>query len=106
MRVVAVAGCGVGGGGATRDGRGGRGGGVRGGGAGGSPSLLMVRQVPTQETAIFQSRAYGKSATSHFTHSTFANGLQGFEWNKYNQTHYDVDNPPPKIVQGYRFNVR
>lgn len=31
--------------------------------------------------------------------------FQGFEWNKYNQTHYDVDNPPPKIVQGYRFNV-
>lgn len=29
----------------------------------------------------------------------------GFDWNKYNQTHYDVDNPPPKIVQGYRFNV-
>jgi len=29
----------------------------------------------------------------------------GFEWNKYNQTHYDVDNPPPKIVQGYKFNV-
>uniref|UniRef100_A0A914XFH7 Splicing factor Cactin n=1 Tax=Plectus sambesii TaxID=2011161 RepID=A0A914XFH7_9BILA len=25
----------------------------------------------------------------------------GFEWNKYNQTHYDLDNPPPKIVQGY-----
>ena len=32
--------------------------------------------------------------------------LQGFEWNKYNQTHYDTDNPPPKIVQGYKFNVR
>ena len=31
--------------------------------------------------------------------------LQGFEWNKYNQTHYDTDNPPPKIVQGYKFNV-
>jgi hypothetical protein len=30
----------------------------------------------------------------------------GFDWNKYNQTHYDVENPPPKIVQGYRFNVR
>ncbi len=28
-----------------------------------------------------------------------------FEWNKYNQTHYDADNPPPKSVQGYRFNV-
>ncbi|XP_062516489.1 splicing factor Cactin-like [Corticium candelabrum] len=29
----------------------------------------------------------------------------GFEWNKYNQTHYDADNPPPKIVQGYKFNI-
>ncbi|ORX85106.1 hypothetical protein BCR32DRAFT_262515 [Anaeromyces robustus] len=29
----------------------------------------------------------------------------GYEWNKYNQTHYDVDNPPPKVVQGYRFNI-
>ncbi|TNN13632.1 Cactin [Schistosoma japonicum] len=29
----------------------------------------------------------------------------GFVWNKYNQTHYDLDNPPPKIVQGYKFNV-
>lgn len=29
----------------------------------------------------------------------------GFEWNKYNQTHYDIDNPPPKVVQGYKFNL-
>ncbi|KAI9594301.1 mid region of cactin-domain-containing protein [Syncephalis fuscata] len=29
----------------------------------------------------------------------------GFEWNKYNQTHYDFDNPPPKVVQGYKFNI-
>jgi len=29
----------------------------------------------------------------------------GFDWNKYNQTHYDHDNPPPKTVQGYKFNV-
>ncbi|CAJ1390297.1 unnamed protein product [Effrenium voratum] len=29
----------------------------------------------------------------------------GFEWTKYNQTHYDHDNPPPKIVQGYKFNI-
>ncbi|KAJ8274155.1 hypothetical protein COCON_G00087800 [Conger conger] len=28
-----------------------------------------------------------------------------FSWNKYNQTHYDFDNPPPKIVQGYKFNI-
>lgn len=29
----------------------------------------------------------------------------GYEWNKYNQTHYDKENPPPKIVQGYKFNI-
>ncbi|KAI3935842.1 hypothetical protein MKW92_020650 [Papaver armeniacum] len=29
----------------------------------------------------------------------------GYEWNKYNQTHYDHDNPPPKTVQGYKFNI-
>ncbi|KAL8372342.1 hypothetical protein RB595_001912 [Gaeumannomyces hyphopodioides] len=29
----------------------------------------------------------------------------GYEWNKYNQTHYDHDNPPPRTVHGYRFNI-
>lgn len=28
----------------------------------------------------------------------------GYEWNKYNQTHYDTDNPPPKVVRGYKFS--
>jgi len=27
----------------------------------------------------------------------------GYEWNKYNQTHYDQDNPPPKVVQVRRW---
>ncbi|CAP37918.2 Protein CBR-CACN-1 [Caenorhabditis briggsae] len=37
---------------------------------------------------------------------TYLNRVQtGFDWNKYNQTHYDQDNPPPKIVQGYKFNI-
>lgn len=35
----------------------------------------------------------------------FCSVLTGYEWNKYNQTHYDTDNPPPKIVQGYKFNI-
>ena len=29
----------------------------------------------------------------------------GFDWNKYNKTHYDSENPPPKTVQGYKFNI-
>lgn len=30
----------------------------------------------------------------------------GYDWNQYNKKHYDMDNPPPKTVQGYKFNVR
>jgi hypothetical protein len=29
----------------------------------------------------------------------------GYEWNKYNQTHHDSENPPPKVVLGYKFNI-
>lgn len=29
----------------------------------------------------------------------------GFDWNKYNKSHYDKDNPPPKQVIGYKFNI-
>eukprot|EP00173_Palmaria_palmata_P002481 Plantae.Rhodophyta-Palmaria_palmata.ctg26089.p1 GENE.Plantae.Rhodophyta-Palmaria_palmata.ctg26089~~Plantae.Rhodophyta-Palmaria_palmata.ctg26089.p1 ORF type:complete len:245 (+),score=41.08 Plantae.Rhodophyta-Palmaria_palmata.ctg26089:90-737(+) len=29
----------------------------------------------------------------------------GYHWNSYNRTHYDHDNPPPKIIQGYKFNI-
>lgn len=29
----------------------------------------------------------------------------GWDWNKYNQTHYDFDNPPPKTIHGYRFAI-
>ncbi|EDQ86710.1 uncharacterized protein MONBRDRAFT_28043 [Monosiga brevicollis MX1] len=29
----------------------------------------------------------------------------GYDWNAYNRTHYDHDNPPPKTVQGYKFNI-
>lgn len=27
----------------------------------------------------------------------------GYEWNKYNQTHYDHDNPPPKVGYAAHF---
>ncbi|KAK6051957.1 hypothetical protein COOONC_10538 [Cooperia oncophora] len=41
-----------------------------------------------------------------YLNRAYLNRVQtGFDWNKYNQTHYDMDNPPPKIVQGYKFNI-
>eukprot|EP00375_Theileria_parva_P000803 XP_763473.1 hypothetical protein [Theileria parva strain Muguga] len=30
---------------------------------------------------------------------------RGVEWTKYNLAHYDQDNPPPKRIQGYKFNI-
>ena len=50
-------------------------------------SVPVARQVSTKKAQVLQS-----------VHT-------GYEWNKYNQTHYDHDNPPPKIVQGYKFNI-
>jgi hypothetical protein len=29
----------------------------------------------------------------------------GYDWNNYNKMHFDDENPPPKIVQGYKFNI-
>ncbi|RMZ76109.1 hypothetical protein DV737_g4970, partial [Chaetothyriales sp. CBS 132003] len=29
----------------------------------------------------------------------------GYDWNKYNQTHYSADSPPPRVVQGYKFHI-
>ncbi|KAL6547215.1 hypothetical protein OROMI_022936 [Orobanche minor] len=29
----------------------------------------------------------------------------GYVWNKYNQTHYDHNSPPPTTVRGYKFNI-
>lgn len=29
----------------------------------------------------------------------------GFDWNKYNKSHYNSENPPPKQVLGYKFNI-
>merc|ERR1712196_89036 len=29
----------------------------------------------------------------------------GYEWNRYNQAHYDSENAPPKVVMGYKFNI-
>ena len=31
--------------------------------------------------------------------------IMGFEWNKYNQAHYNKCNLPPKMIHGYKFNI-
>jgi hypothetical protein len=31
--------------------------------------------------------------------------LVGFDWNRYNRTHYNAENAPPNAIQGYKFNI-
>lgn len=70
-----------------------------------------------QEEAVFSCEAAVRGADNRNLTYAWADKYQprkpryfnrvhtGFEWNKYNQTHYDIDNPPPKVVQGYKFNI-
>ena len=64
--------------------------------------------IPTQNTTV-----HAHTLTTQWWHDKykprkpryFNRVKTGYAWNKYNQTHYDPENPPPKIVQGYKFNV-
>jgi len=62
---------------------------------------LFDEQVEVKNTRLHLWRDKYKPRKPRF----FNRVHTGFEWNKYNQTHYDSDNPPPKIVQGYKFNI-
>ncbi|KAL3317122.1 hypothetical protein Ciccas_004229 [Cichlidogyrus casuarinus] len=57
-------------------------------------------QMPVEEQSFLWSDKYRPRKPRFFNRVH-----TGFVWNKYNQTHYDLDNPPPKIVQGYKFNI-
>lgn len=50
--------------------------------------------------------SYSWSATHRPRKPRYFNRARAsYEWNKYNQTHYDSENPPPKTLQGFRFNI-
>jgi hypothetical protein len=73
------------------------------GGAGGSsvsyvPAAIAAGLDP-QQLALWQDK-YRPRKPRYFNRVK-----TGYDWNKYNQAHYDHDNPPPKTVQGYKFNI-
>jgi hypothetical protein len=60
----------------------------------------------SDEVALINEQAYSWQDRYAPRKPRYFNRIRtGFDWNKYNQTHYDMENPPPKIVQGYKFNV-
>jgi hypothetical protein len=59
----------------------------------------------SEETVVTASKAQWAGKYRPRKPRYFNRVQMGYEWNKYNQTHYDHDNPPPKVVQGYKFNI-
>ncbi|KPM36477.1 hypothetical protein AK830_g10102 [Neonectria ditissima] len=72
----------------------------------------VARGVDENEEIFTSEEAVVSTTTSQWSDKyrprkpRYFNRVQmGYDWNKYNQTHYDHDNPPPKVVQGYKFNI-
>lgn len=62
-------------------------------------------EIFTAEEAVTTARPQWAGSYKPRKPRYFNRVQMGYEWNKYNQTHYDHDNPPPKVVQGYKFNI-
>ncbi|KAK1556363.1 hypothetical protein Q3G72_003702 [Acer saccharum] len=58
------------------------------------------RRAPSEDMGVMNLDKYRPRKPKYFNRVH-----TGYEWNKYNQTHYDHDNPLPKFVQGYKFNI-
>ncbi|KAJ3104884.1 hypothetical protein HDU97_008742 [Phlyctochytrium planicorne] len=71
-----------------------------------SRNMEEDEEIFTDETALLTTASYMWQDKYRPRKPRYFNRVHtGYEWNKYNQTHYDTDNPPPKVVQGYKFNV-
>lgn len=69
-------------------------------GDGGGAEVSFAGEVPLESQVYWWHDKYRPRKPKYFNRVH-----TGYEWNKYNQTHYDHDNPPPKVVQGYKFNI-
>ncbi|WFD30175.1 hypothetical protein MSPP1_001192 [Malassezia sp. CBS 17886] len=68
--------------------------------------LDVEEEVFTEDVRLEQAPIYQWGDKYRARKPRFFNRVHtGYEWNKYNQTHYDTENPPPKVVQGYKFNI-
>ena len=69
-------------------------------GDGGGAEVAFAGETPLESQVYWWHDKYRPRKPKYFNRVH-----TGYEWNKYNQTHYDHDNPPPKMVQGYKFNI-
>lgn len=69
-------------------------------GLGENEEIFTAEETVTTKNLSSWSQLYRPRKPRYFNRM-----LKGYEWNKYNQTHYDHENPPPRVVQGYKFNI-
>lgn len=67
----------------------------------------MARAVDENEENFFAEESLPDSSSpSHRIKPRYFNRVMlGYDWNKYNKAHFTSENPPPKLVQGYKFNI-
>lgn len=59
-----------------------------------------------EENFVSETQLPGHDSVSGLIKPRYFNRVMlGYDWNKYNQTHFTSENPPPKVVQGYKFNI-
>jgi hypothetical protein len=69
------------------------------GGAGAVPGAIDSSMLSAEELAAFGDK-YRPRRPRYISRVR-----SGYHWNSHNKAYYDYDNPPPKMVQGYKFNV-
>lgn len=70
-----------------------------------SSSKYKENKSSTQEVELAQ-QTYAWSDKYRPRKPRYYNRVHtGYDWNQYNKKHYDIDNPPPKTVQGYKLNI-
>ncbi|KAH6817325.1 cactus-binding carboxy-terminal [Perilla frutescens var. frutescens] len=69
-------------------------------------SPLKLGEGGDDELVVIGSDLDSESVVDHLKKPKFFNRVRtGYQWNRYNRIHYDCDNPPPKAVQGYKFDI-
>ncbi|GIX64841.1 cactin, domain protein [Babesia caballi] len=65
--------------------------------------FMKALKLDSDEHLIREDVPYGQSTGVKPRFA--ARVTMNYDWNKYNLSHYDMDNPPPKSVQGFKFSV-
>lgn len=67
-------------------------------------SQLSEVEIPLEDQPLFVRQPPPNSAQIRKP-KNFNQVVLGFEWTRYNSAHYSDTDRPPKVVQGYRFNL-